>query len=993
MLAPSPLASTAWCGSSRLWSSGTAAPGGYVTMQSDGVRNGSDWLSRFKTQIRWGTGYIKAVYGNPRVAWQHSLDDGSYAPAGRWTLPVRCSSVAVWALDSICASLLRFTVATGALHSPGHWPLVGRDDLVDSLLAGTHSPGALLYGAPGVGKSRLAREVVSRQAVLGSAVVVVRATASASTIPLGALASTLPPAAQGNPAAGLDALQEASTALVARAGARRLLLCVDDMDLLDAASATVVHGLVSTGAAGLVGTMRSLVDGPDAVLALWKDEGVERVPVLPLGSEEVRRLVEHAVGGRISVATGRRMCELSGGNPLLLRELVLDATSSNALREDDEGWWHWHGQPEPGPELTELVIARLGRLDQDDRDVLELLALGEPLPLAALQELGPGGSIDGLERRGLVEVTHGEGAWEARLAHPLYSQVLRTALPAGRRLRLHRRLALGMATYWSGRRSQPLRLAYWSLESDLDVDPKLLIEAAWDALRRFDVVVADRYATAAGADGGPVAELLRGIALDGDGRYIQARQVLSRLLAAAPGDDIAAQAASALAHSLAYGLGQPGEAKEVLTRVRSSLSDPFWAASLQADLADLLLSTGEIAEPSRLAVELLDDPDLDVQVRLRAVWPAEGALSMGGRQDDAVACALDVLPVPQRRTALSGPASRALVSHVLALMYAGRLIDAYALATAGLAEATASGNWRTHGMWANLVGWVELRRGRPSSARLSLLEAAALMRERDPDELLGFTLALVGQASATSGNLDAARRAGNEAQRWLSGRPRPFNEAMAGALAWIPAAAGELSRARRSVLAAADAAVARGARGIALHLVHDALRFDGGRVVARLVASTAAGQQGAWAPAFGIHAAATLSGQGRTFAEASAAFEEMGALLHAAETAAQAATAFARAGHPAPALAAAARSRRLAATCEDACVALPPHLPSAEELTAREREVCALAARGLSNAAIAASMFVSVRTVEGHLYQAFAKPGVTHRQALRAVLELPTVDR
>ncbi len=45
--------------------------------------NGSDWLSSFKTQIRWGTGYIKAVYGNPRVAWQHSLDHGWYGPVGR----------------------------------------------------------------------------------------------------------------------------------------------------------------------------------------------------------------------------------------------------------------------------------------------------------------------------------------------------------------------------------------------------------------------------------------------------------------------------------------------------------------------------------------------------------------------------------------------------------------------------------------------------------------------------------------------------------------------------------------------------------------------------------------------------------------------------------------------------------------------------------------------------------------------------------------------
>ncbi|MDN5932851.1 MAG: helix-turn-helix transcriptional regulator [Pseudonocardia sp.] len=55
-------------------------------------------------------------------------------------------------------------------------------------------------------------------------------------------------------------------------------------------------------------------------------------------------------------------------------------------------------------------------------------------------------------------------------------------------------------------------------------------------------------------------------------------------------------------------------------------------------------------------------------------------------------------------------------------------------------------------------------------------------------------------------------------------------------------------------------------------------------------------------------------------------------------------------------------------------------------LTAREREIAALAARGLSNKDIAGRLTVSVRTVEGHLYRVGLKLGVSERTALANLL-------
>jgi DNA-binding CsgD family transcriptional regulator len=73
--------------------------------------------------------------------------------------------------------------------------------------------------------------------------------------------------------------------------------------------------------------------------------------------------------------------------------------------------------------------------------------------------------------------------------------------------------------------------------------------------------------------------------------------------------------------------------------------------------------------------------------------------------------------------------------------------------------------------------------------------------------------------------------------------------------------------------------------------------------------------------------------------------------------------------------------------------------PRAEErhrvsLTPQEREIATLAAAGLSNKQIGQRLFLSPRTVGGHLHRIFPKLGITSRAALHAALaSLPPAQK
>jgi DNA-binding NarL/FixJ family response regulator len=184
---------------------------------------------------------------------------------------------------------------------------------------------------------------------------------------------------------------------------------------------------------------------------------------------------------------------------------------------------------------------------------------------------------------------------------------------------------------------------------------------------------------------------------------------------------------------------------------------------------------------------------------------------------------------------------------------------------------------------------------------------------------------------------------------------------------------------------AAEVAASQHQPAVEVFALHTAVCF-GDRTVADRLAQLATRVDGPRAPAAAAHAVALAADDGAALHAASAQLEQMGALLLAADAAAQAAAAHTRHGRRGSAQTAATRAHHLALACEGARTPALAALTAPLPLTHREREIATLAANGPSNREIAQLLVVSVRTVENHLYRASTKLGTTDRTEPTALL-------
>ena len=216
-----------------------------------------------------------------------------------------------------------------------------------------------------------------------------------------------------------------------------ILVAVDDIQWLDPASAAVLQfaarRLTSERIKLLVAAR---VDASTRPHQLERDlsEKLLRIPVGPLSLGALHRLVLGRLGRPLSRPTLRKVHETSGGNPFYALEIARFVLESGVSFPPTEPL------PVP-PTLDELVRARLDRLPKNVRRVLEAAALlAEPTAavLTAASELEPAG--DALDRAVAARVLELVGD-RVRFTHPLLAAVVVSAIGPQRRRQLHRRLA------------------------------------------------------------------------------------------------------------------------------------------------------------------------------------------------------------------------------------------------------------------------------------------------------------------------------------------------------------------------------------------------------------------------------------------------------------------------------------------------------------------------------------------------------------------------
>ena len=74
------------------------------------------------------------------------------------------------------------------------------------------------------------------------------------------------------------------------------------------------------------------------------------------------------------------------------------------------------------PGLVELIESRIGDLPAPVSDVIDVLAVGEPIELAALTRITDAAAVEEAETRGLITLEPAGGGIEVRVAHPLYGR-------------------------------------------------------------------------------------------------------------------------------------------------------------------------------------------------------------------------------------------------------------------------------------------------------------------------------------------------------------------------------------------------------------------------------------------------------------------------------------------------------------------------------------------------------------------------------------------
>ncbi len=884
--------------------------------------------------------------------------------------------------------------------------MVGRDaelaqvDRALDTVAGGRRSLLVVRGEAGIGKTRLLGLVPDRARPRRLDTVLGRATELESDVPLALLRDALPGLV---PLDGPDAvtrwdLHLTLTSELARS--RRLVLVLDDVHWADPLSLELLEALVSRPPATPYGLVIGLRPGAvaDTLVGAARSAGgsFTVIDLLPLSRADADVLI----GVERPDVERRRWFEISGGNPLFLEELAKSGTQD--------------GVPEG---IRSAVSTDLARLGETARSLVEAGAVvGDPFDIdvarrtAGLDLEEALAAVDQLVERQVLRESN--VLREFGFRHPVIRSAVYEGQSAARRLSLHARAAEVLADAGSPLPSQARHLAHTAGPGD-DASAALLRAAAEAVAASAPSIAADWLLAAKRASPPADVEFFSGLAetLVQSGRLSEALSVAVEGLSFGAGTAAGKLRLTLAAAAVERLLGRHEASLRRLSRAVEDGGDAA-PADLTAALALSAYERGDYAQMDRWARLALDDTTADPLVH----GVASAAVAVGHRfsgraaeaeetGDAALGAALlatdvelaskaellvaipwalvaverfrDALTVARRGSTAAQSAGNVagatpmLIAEVLSLGLLGRIEEAAdaAARTEVAARLTRNDQSLQWALW--MRAWVMLDRGDEDDALAAARESVALAEHLDESAMVTVGNAVLGSVLLAAGHPEQARpllAAYDVDPGWVC-RWSPRLVAAELALGDLDAAQRAAERASAvavtsglsGALAAADragalVAMARGDLGTALDLATSAIGhahaihagLDAAR--AHLLAAQALAsddKEGAVAHLTTAHELATAGGARRTADEATRELRRLGRRIG-------------RGG-----------ARGTGATGVDS-------------LSAREREIADLVARGMTNREIAVRTFLSEKTVESHLSKAFTKLGVTSRAALAA---------
>jgi hypothetical protein len=683
---------------------------------------------------------------------------------------------------------------------PIRWPLASRQSLDSAIGLLEGHAGVALLGADGTGKTTLAEQIAARLEEKNPVRVI--ATATQAAVPFGAFGPLVEVTEVGKPAA---LIRSALDSLLAQADSA--LIIVDDAQLLDPLSATLVYQLARHAPGRLIVTARTDAPLPSAVAALWEDGLLARLDVGPLDEAETQAVLTALDEPREDAY--RR----TGGNPLELRMLMQTHSAATSLEA--------------------LVDAYLAGLPAAAHTVLTYLAVHEPLSRTELAALAGDDAIKQAEKAGAATL-FGTAVYAG---HPLFLERVAQAAHLADARRLRTEIVTLLADQPCRDIADRLGRAVLALDSDAPDTADDMVAAAQQALRLGDLSVAERLATAALQRAERFdARLALSYALAWQGRGREADSVLAGVDAEALSEaELMAWALPRAANQF-WMLSEPERATAFLQNTRKRISTTADRLTLDALSATFAMNAGNVARAVEIAGEVLADPQAEDMAVAWAASAASLCSARMGRFDQ-------VGPLVERALGAEHPGLLRFtvgLAQTTTLLMAGKAEAAHDVARQFTDFAELAQPGRSIG--EVLLAQVLLAQGESASAA-KLLGPAAATLERTGYSWGPLSLMYLAAALAQQGEIAESAKALSRAEAKHGTKSALFTPELGVARAWQLAAMGDADGALEAARDAARGAERSGQLGVAVWVWEQAARLGDTQAAGALAKLAEAGVQ------------------------------------------------------------------------------------------------------------------------------------------------------